>query len=51
MENRKEMIERIAKKFVMLQETEKPFIIGYMVGKEEERAVHKQKEKLESHAE
>lgn len=34
-EERKEMIERLAKKFTSLPESEKKFITGYMVGTQE----------------
>lgn len=37
-EKKREMIERVAEKFVLLPESDKTFIAGYLVGKEEERA-------------
>lgn len=37
-EEKKEMVERLAQKFVSLPDAEKSFVAGYMAGKEEERA-------------
>lgn len=36
-EEKKKLIERIAEQIVALPEESKPFVMGYMVGKEEER--------------
>ena len=35
---KKEMVEGIAEKFLLLPESDKSFIAGYLTGKEEERA-------------
>jgi len=35
-EERKALIERLAEKFVSLEDSEKSFVAGYMAGKEEE---------------
>lgn len=35
---KKEMIERAAERFVLLQEADKAYIAGYMTGLQEERA-------------
>jgi len=35
---KREMIESVVEKFVLLPESDKTFIAGYLVGKEEERA-------------
>ena len=37
-EKRKDQIERLAKKFAQLSDSEKSFIAGYIAGKEEEKA-------------
>lgn len=37
-DERKQMIEEMAEKFTGLEENDKSFIVGYMTGKEEERA-------------
>lgn len=42
-EERKAMVERIAMKFVSLQDTEKSFVAGYMARAEEENGNHKKK--------
>ena len=36
---KREMVEGIAEKFLLLPETDKSFIAGYLTGKEEERSV------------
>lgn len=41
---KKQMIERMTKKFVALPDAEKSFVAGYMAGKEEERAKWQKKE-------
>ncbi len=43
-EEKEKLIEQIAEQIVALPEESKPFITGYMVGKEEERQKWKKQE-------
>lgn len=43
-EEKKEMVERLAQKFVSLPDSEKSFIAGYMARAEEEREKWEKKE-------
>ena len=42
---KREMVEGIAEKFLLLPESDKSFIAGYLTGKEEERARWQQERK------
>lgn len=43
-EEKEKLIEQIAEQIVALPEESKPFVMGYMVGKEEERQKWKKQE-------
>lgn len=45
-ESKRELIERLSKKFASLPDPDKKFIAGYMAGREEERAKWEQKEQI-----